>query len=383
MPRLMIFRLLFGLAIAFLPQRGVATQGGSALIPAATSCSGPGTGSSTPAASGGIYGISDAASASPRPPTSPVLRPIADIPLPGGATRFDYQSFDPTSGRLWIAHMAAGQVVVFDTKTNRVVGTVAGLPGITGVLVVPALHRVYAAVTGDHLVAVIDTTTLKVIARLGTIPFPDGLDYVPASGGVFVSDESGGGELVIDARANRVVTTIAIGGEAGNTHVDPLSGCVIVAVQTHDQLVFLDPTADRVVARFNLDAGCQGPHGFVLDPPRRLAFVACEDNARLLVVDLRTGRVLATYAVGDGPDVLAFDPGWRRLYVAAESGVLSIFDERGMTLQPSGTLTLPHAHTVAVDPATHRVYLPLENVGGRPVLRVLAPVMTPEATPRS
>jgi hypothetical protein len=39
-----------------------------------------------------------------------------------------------------------------------------------------------------------------------------------------------------------------------------------------------------------------------------------------------------------------------------------------------GALRAPHAHAVSVDPRTHRVYLPLENVGGRPVLRVLEPV---------
>jgi hypothetical protein len=34
--------------------------------------------------------------------------------LPGAAVRFDYQSFDPSSRRLYIAHMNASQLVVFD-----------------------------------------------------------------------------------------------------------------------------------------------------------------------------------------------------------------------------------------------------------------------------
>ena len=93
--------------------------------------------------------------------------------------------------------------------------------------------------------------------------------------------------------------------------------------------------------------------------------------------------MLATHPVGGGPDVLAFDPGWRRLYVAAESGVVAVFAEQGPTLRRIGTLTLPHAHSVAVDPATHRVYLPLEDLGGRPVLRILAPAPPPGATPGS
>jgi DNA-binding beta-propeller fold protein YncE len=102
--------------------------------------------------------------------------------------------------------------------------------------------------------------------------------------------------------------------------------------------------------------------------------VTCEDNALLLIVDLRTMAVTATHPVGDNPDVLAFDPDWRRLYVASESGVVSVFAEGERDLTPVGEYDAPHAHSVAVDPATHLVYLPLENVDGKPVLRILAPV---------
>lgn len=306
---------------------------------------------------------------------SMVLQMVTDVPLPGGASRFDYQSLDPTTGRLYIAHMGAGQLVVVDTKTRAVVGTVADLPTVTGVLAVPELGRVYAAVAGDQQVAVIDARSLAVVARLGQIGFPDGLDYAPAAGKVFVSDETGGGELVIDTASNRVLTTIDIGGEAGNTHFDPGSGCVLVAVQTADRLVAIDPSNDRIVGRYDLDADCNGPHGFFVDAPARLAFVTCEDNATLLVVDLSTMRATTTFPVGNGPDVLAFDPGLRRLYVASESGTVSIFDERGGTLQSVGEVIIPHAHSIAIDPATHLVYLPLENVDGMPVLRIMAPTL--------
>ena len=56
-----------------------------------------------------------------------------------------------------------------------------------------------------------------------------------------------------------------------------------------------------------------------------------------------------------------------------ESGVVSAFLADGARLQPLGELRTPHAHSVAVDPKTHQVYLPLENLGGHPVLRILAP----------
>lgn len=305
------------------------------------------------------------------PSNSPVLQALTDIPLPGNTSRFDYQSLDPVTGLLYIAHMDADQLLVFDTRTERVIATVADLPSVTGVLVVPELHQVFASIAGDHQVAVIDTHNLSVIARMGHIDFPDGLAYAPQAKRVFVSDESGGGEVVIDATTNRIVTTIDIGGEAGNTQNDPGSGCILVAVQSRNEVVAIDPTTDWIVTLFDVDSGCNGPHGLLIDSPKRMAFVACEDNARRLVVDLQTLRVTGMFPVGEGPDVLSFDPGWHRLYVASESSVLSVFAEQPSTLQPLGQLTISNAHSVVVDPRTHLVYLPLADVGGKPALRIM------------
>jgi len=317
--------------------------------------------------------IAPARVATPAPAGSDELKPVADVPLPGGASRFDYQSFDPGSGRLYIAHMGADQLIVFDTASRKVVGTIDNLPTITGVLVVPQLGRVYASIAGDHQLAVIDAQSLSVVARLGQIEFPDGLAYVPQTRQVFVSDESGGGEFVIDARTDTVATTIDIGGEAGNTQFDPGSGCILVAVQDRTQLVSVDPVSLKVVGRYDLGSGCTGPHGFTLDPTARLAFVSCEDNAKLLVVDLTTMHVEATHDVGDSPDVLAFDPGLAWLYVASEAGVVSVFAEAQSDVSLIGEYHAPHAHTVAVVPSTHLIYLPLENIEGRPVLRIMKP----------
>ena len=304
--------------------------------------------------------------------TNRPLRLLRDTPLPGPANRFDYQSVDPATGRLYISHMNAGRVVVFDLDSSRVVAEVTGAPRVTGVWVVPAHHMIYASAAGNHELVGIDEQTLKITARVGGIRFPDGIAYAPAEHKVFVSDESGGADVVVDARTNTKRTTIDLGGEAGNTHYDSVSHCIVVAVQTRNQLVAIDPASERIVARYDLP-GSDHPHGFAIDEPGRLAFVSSEGNAKLQIVDLRTMKVVATHKVGEDPDVLAWDPGWRRLYVASESGVLNTFIADGAVLRPIAELRAPHAHSVAVDPRTHLVYLPLENVDGKPVLRILTP----------
>ncbi len=294
------------------------------------------------------------------------------MPLPGPANRFDYQSFDLVTHRIYMNHMNAGRTLVFDADSNRVIAEIADLPRATGVWVVPSHHQVYVSAAGNHEVAIIDDRTLRVTSRVGGIRFPDGIAYAPEVDKVFVSDENGAADIVIDAKTGTKRSTIDLGGEAGNTHYDSVSHCILVAVQTRNQLVAIDPVSERIVQRYDL-AGSSEPHGFTLDEEGRLAFVTSQGNATLQVIDLRTMRVLEQHTVGATPDVLAWDPAWRRLYVGAEGGVLSAFWLDGTTLVPVGEIRMPHAHTVSVDPRTHRIYLPLENIAGKPVLRIYEP----------
>jgi DNA-binding beta-propeller fold protein YncE len=230
---------------------------------------------------------------------------------------------------------------------------------------------VYVSVTGRHQVAVVDDRTLRTIAWVSGADFPDGIAYAPGENAVFVSDEHGGVDLVIDGSSNAQIARVPLGGEAGNTHYDRVSHCMLVAVQTRNELAAVDPRTRRIVARNPMP--CDHPHGFLIDEMARLAFVTCEGDAKLLVLDLRTMRVTATLAVPSDPDVLAFDRGLHRLYVACESGALAMFELRGAKLTSVGEYRAPYAHSVAVDPATHRVYLPLQDVDGKPVLRILRP----------
>ena len=298
------------------------------------------------------------------------LKKVADVPLPGPAVRFDYQSLDRVHGRLYIAHMNADQLVVFDVKKREVVANLDGFPNVHGVWAVPELNRVYASATGEHQLAIVDSETLKTIAKAGPIKYPDGIAYAPADERIFVSDEHGDADAVIDADTNSLITTIPLGGGAGNTVYDPVSGNILVAVHEKNELVSIDPATATIIGRHPLP-GIESPHGIALDPEARLAFVAGEGNNKLALVDLTDMRVLATYPVGKDPDVLAFDPGLKRLYVSAESGTVTVFRKENRTLVSEGTLSMPHAHTVCVDLDTHLIYFPLENLNGHPVLRIM------------
>ena len=303
----------------------------------------------------------------------PRLSTLIDLPLPGQPSRFDYQSFDPEAKRLYFSHMGDGELLIVSTETREIVAHVPGFPRATGVLVVPELQKAFVSVPGNHEVAVVDIRTLKILSRIPGGEFPDGLAYAPEVRRVYVSDEKGGKETVIDARTNRRVGTIDLGGEIGNTQYDPATHLIFANVQTRGELVAIDPRSDRVVGRHPLKGG-KGPHGLLIDSPKRLAFAACEGDSKLLVVDMETFEVKQILSTGEGPDVLAFDTGLERLYVATESGIVSIFQLHQKMLERVEDLPVaPNAHTISVDSRTHEVYLPLKSVKGRPVLRIMKP----------
>jgi DNA-binding beta-propeller fold protein YncE len=318
----------------------------------------------------GAAALLAAAAAAAQASTSLPLKEVARVSLPGRSVRFDYQSYDPSRHRLYIAHMDADELLVFDTRSRKVIKRIHA-PGVHGVIA--AAGRVYLSATNDRQAYTIDAKTLKVTAKADAGQYPDGLAYDPRKKHVFVSDENGGIETVLDARGHKI-TQIALGGEAGNVQYDPGSDRMLVGVQTRNELAVINPGFNEIVHRVKLD-GCDGSHGVLVDAPRRLAFVACEGNAKLVTVDLRRMKQTAIADVGDGPDVLAFDPGLRRLYVSAESGDVAVFAEQGRSLRKLGQAHLADAaHTVAVDPKTHLVYFPLQSgSNGTPQLLIMRP----------
>lgn len=305
-----------------------------------------------------------------------VLKKVEDILLPGPAVRFDYQTFDAKNARLYIAHMNADQLVVFDTQKNQVVANLDGFKRIHGVIAVPEINRVFASATGDHQVVAMDMHTRRIVGSAGPINYPDGLAYSPTTRRVFISDEHGGVDAVVDALTNKLLGSIPLGGGAGNTVYDSGSGHILVAVHGVNQLVSIDPAAMKIVGRYKLP-GIENPHGIALDLANRLVFIAGEENHSLGVFDLNAMKLLSVHQVGEDPDVLAFDPGLSRLYVSAESGTVTVLKESGQSLRQIGEFHMPHAHTVSVDPATHVVYLPLENINGHPLLRIMEPADRP------
>jgi YVTN family beta-propeller protein len=301
------------------------------------------------------------------------LKQIATIDLPGPVgKRFDYLAIDREDHYLLSAHLGAGLLYVLDLRTNQVVHTIPDVPGVEGVEYAPDSGKVYTSDWYENKIGVIDLKQFKVINKIPTDAKPDGSTYAPPFHKLYVSDERGHAEAVVDVRSDQVVKTIQFDSETGVPLYDPTIHDVFVNLQDKNVLAEIDPATDEVISRHPISQ-CEGNHGMAFDVPNHRAFISCEGNRTLAVMNLDTYKVVATFPLAGGPDVVMFDPRLKRAYVACSSGAISIFQEDDPThfRKLEDFPVQPKVHSLAVDPETHRVYAPEEQENGKPVARML------------
>lgn len=294
-----------------------------------------------------------------------------DLPGPGGR-RFDYLTIDPDDHYLISAHLGAAQTYIVDLRTNHVVATVTDTPGAEGVEYVPDVKKVYTSNAGDNTIGVIDLKQMKVVKKIRTEAKPDGSAYAAPFHKLYVSDERGKAEAIVDVRTDAIVKTLHFDSETGMPQYDPVARKVYVNLQDQNVFAVIDPATDAVVGRYPVGR-CRGNHGMAIDAEHHRAFLSCEGNELMTVFNLDTHRPIAFLPLAAGPDVIKYDAGLRRIYVACSSGAISIFqmDDPDHVRKLQDFPVQRRVHSLAVDAETHRVYTPEQEEDGRPVARMV------------
>src|SRR5204862_66643 len=301
------------------------------------------------------------------------LRSVLSFDLPGPAgKRFDYLTIDYDDHYLLSAHLAAGLLYVIDLRTNRVVKAIPDVPGAEGVEFVPELKKVYTSNAGDNTIGVIDLKQMKVYKKIPTEAKPDGSAYAAQFHKLYVSDERGKAEAIVDVRTDNIVKTLHFDSETGMPQYDPVAQKVYVNLQDKNIFAVIDPATDEVVGRYPVGR-CEGNHGMTLDPEHHRAFLACEGNDLMTVFNLDTHQPIAFPPMAGGPDVIKFDSGLKRIYVACSSGAISVFqmDDPDHYRKLEDFPVQKKVHTLAVDPDTHRLYTPEQEADGKAVARMV------------
>ena len=215
---------------------------------------------------------------------------------------------------------------------------------------------------------------MKVVKKLRQEAKPDGSAYAAPFHKLYVSDERGKAEAIVDVRTDTIIKTLHFESETGMPQYDPVARKVYVNLQDQNIFAVIDPATDEVVDRYSVGR-CQGNHGMTLDPDHHRAFLSCEGNALMTVMNLDTHQPIAFLDMAAGPDVIKVDLGLKRIYVACSSSAISVFqmDDPDHYRKLEDFAVEERVHSLAVDPATHRVYTPEQEEGGKPVARMVVP----------
>jgi len=274
----------------------------------------------------------------------------------GGEGGWDILTIDSGARRLYLSH--ASKVVVVDLVGNTVVGEISDTPGVHAFVAVPELRRGFSSNGKESKSSVVDLTTLKTTSKIDTGPNPDAIVYEPRHGEVYVFNHTGNSVTVINAKAATVSATIPLGGNPEFAVVDETAGRVYCNIEDKNEIAVIDVDKHEVVAHWPLAPG-EGPSGIALDATHHRLFSGCH-NKMMVMLDTESGKVVANVPIAAGVDGCAFDDANQLAFASCGDGTTVIAREEApdKLAVVQSLKTERGARTMALDPKTHRIYLP-------------------------
>jgi hypothetical protein len=277
----------------------------------------------------------------------------------GGEGGWDYLTVDSAAQRLYVSH--ATHVVVVDLATGKVVGDIPDTPGVHGIALATELNRGFISNGRGNNITIFDMKTLKATGTVAAEMNPDDICYDRGSQRVFAFNGRSRSATVVDAKAGTVAATIPLPGKPEFSVADG-KGHIYTNIEDTNEIVEIDASKATVIKKFGL-TGCEGPSGMAMDTKARRIFSVC-GNRVMAVSDPDKGMVIATPAIGAGPDGVVFDPSNGYAMSSNGDGTLTIVQQAGGKYEVVENIATERgARTIAIDEKTHRVYLPTATAG--------------------
>ena len=287
---------------------------------------------------------------------------LKEIPI-GGEGGWDYLNVDSANKLLFVSH--ATKAVVVDIAKDAVIGEIADTPGIHGALAATP-GRVFTSNGRGNNASIVDTKTWTTIAKVETEGNPDFIMYEPKEKAVYTFNGRGSSASVIDAVAGKVIATIPLGGKPEAGVVDQAAGRVYVNIEDKNSIAVIDIKTHAVVENWPIAPG-EGASGLAIDTKNHRLFIGA-GNKLMLMMDSTNGKVVAQVPIDAGVDSTWFDPGTGYAFSSCGSGTVTIAHEDSPAkLTVVQTLTTEQGgRTMALDPATHRIYVASAKFGPPP-----------------
>ncbi len=282
---------------------------------------------------------------------------------PGAKPGFDHADtyLDPAGSRLYVAHTGADRVDVLDCKSGRYLRAIADLPGVAGVLIDSAHDLLFTSEHAAARVSIFRASDEHLLGRVGVGPRPNALAYDAERRNLFSFDlgEPAGMNCtasVVSIDQQKLSATIALPGRPRWAVFDDATHAVYVNIADPANIAVIDARA--LALREPIPIPAAGPHGLaIVDDERGASLWCATDAGTLVVVDRDSHAIATTMQLPGTPDVIMYDRGLGRLYVAVGSpGTVSGFDARRRAALET-IETEDGAHTIGWDPATRRLFV--------------------------
>ena len=271
----------------------------------------------------------------------------------GGDGGFDYLNMDPATGYLWITR--GSHLMVVDVDGGKVLNDITGLSGIHGTAFVGG--KAYVSEGGASKVSIFDAKTFAKLGEATAGQNPDGIMYDEASKRVFAFNGRSGDATAIDTVTAKAVGTVALGGKPEAASSDG-AGTIYVNVENKNELVAFDAKTLAVKAHYPL-TGCESPSGQAIDVAHSRIFAVC-DGGVMTVTDAKSGKVVTTVKIGDGPDAARFDAATGLVFASnGGSGTMTVVHEDSPDKYTvlDNVETAKGARTMELDPKSHRLFV--------------------------
>jgi YVTN family beta-propeller protein len=297
------------------------------------------------------------------------LEKTVAVPGDGG---WDYLTVDDVGRRVYVSHATC--VEVLDADTGELRGQVTDTAGVHGIAVANGLGRGFSSNGKANTVSVFDLKTLKTIETVATGRNPDAIMYDPASKRVFAFNGGSKSATVIDAATAKVAGTIELGGKPESAVSDG-AGNVYVNIEDTGEVLKLDADKLKVLERWSVSPA-KDPVSLAIDTKAGRLFVGCRSKA-LVVLSTSTGKTVASVPIGEGVDAGAYDPELKLVFCSCGDGTVAVIKQESEDKYTAAETikTRVRARTMALDPKTHKVFVPAADFKapenqpkGRPVM---------------
>jgi DNA-binding beta-propeller fold protein YncE len=283
----------------------------------------------------------------------------------GGEGRWDYLTVDSEARRIYVSRST--HVMVVDEDTHQVIGDIPATPGVHGITLARNLGKGFTTNGKANSVTVFDLARLKTLSTINvTGENPDSSLYDEAHKRLWVFNGKTQNATVIDAQAGKVLETVPFPGTPEEGVLDD-KGSLFVNIEDKNSIVEIDVATMKVKHTFALE-GCDGPTGIAMDTSGRRIFSGCSGNKKLAVTNADTGKVVALLDICDGTDSTRFDKANRLIFSSCNEGSLSLNHQVSPDKYAStvNIKTEKGARTMALDTATHHVFLVTADYGPKP-----------------